>query len=183
MAGKYKEISDQTRQNFIDAFWQLYEKKDINKIKVQEICDIAGYHRNTFYHYFSDVYDVLGQIEDRIINELIENSDGQMYSREKTAEIFSKIYMKHKKYLCVLADEKYKSGFPEKMKNILRPFCNDIYRYSSDDKNEYILEYKLSGTIAAIMHYFKSNDDFPLEELLNLIVELVASGKWPIKSR
>lgn len=183
MAGKYTEISEQTRQNFIDAFWQLYEKKDINKIKVQEICDIAGYHRNTFYRYFTDVYDVLNQIEDRIIDELIENSDGQMYSREKTAEIFSKIYMKHKKYLCVLANEKYKSGFPEKMKKILRPFYDGIFRYSLDNKNDYILEYKLSGTIAAIMHYFKSNDDFPLEDLLNLIIELITSGNWPLKNR
>ena len=56
-----------TRQNLSDAFWQLYLKKKIEKITVKEICELAGYNRSTFYVYYKDVYDILNEIEDRII--------------------------------------------------------------------------------------------------------------------
>lgn len=45
-----------TRQNLIDSFWLLYCQKNIEKITVKEICEIAGYNRSTFYVYFNDVY-------------------------------------------------------------------------------------------------------------------------------
>ena len=184
MAGKYKEISEQTRQNFIDAFWQLYEKKDINKIKVQEICDIAGYHRNTFYHYFTDVYDVLNQIEDRIINELIENSDVGMifYENGVAAKKFADVYEKNKKYLKLLAYDEKGSRFPAKMNRALKTI-NERIVYFSDNKreNDYIHEYKLAGSIAAIMFYFREGKELSLEDVLNIVLELDGTGKWPMK--
>ncbi len=184
MAGKYKEISDQTRQNFIDAFWQIYEKKDINKIKVQEICDVAGYHRNTFYHYFTDIYDVLDQIENRIIDELMENSgEGKVfYESEFSAKRFADVYQKNKKYLMLLADETKHGNFSTKMKNKLKPFYDKKFLFTEDiTKNAYIHEYKLSGSIAAIMYYFRGGEKLSLEEVLNLVLELDSTGKWQMK--
>ncbi len=184
MAGKYKEISEQTRQNFIDAFWQLYEKKDINKIKVQEICDIAGYHRNTFYHYFTDVYNVLNQIEDRIIDELIDNSDDGMifYENGEAAKRFANVYEKNKKYLKLLADDEKGSRFSIKMSKVLKPFYGKMTVFSDDgEKNKYIHEYKLWGSIAAIMYYFKEENGLSLEEVLNIVLELGGTGKWPMR--
>lgn len=183
MAGRYKDISEQTKQNFIDAFWQLYEKKDINKIKVQEICDIAGYHRNTFYHYFTDVYDVLSQIEDGIIDELIVNSDDGMifYENSDAAKRFANVYEKNRKYLKLLADEEKGSRFPAKMNKILKETYNNIVFFCNDNKkNEYIHEYKLSGSIAAIMYYFKNGKGLSLEEVLNVVLELCGTGKYPM---
>ncbi len=184
VSGKYKEISEQTRQNFIDAFWQLYEKKDINKIKVQEICDIAGYHRNTFYHYFTDVYDVLNQIEDRIIDELMAKSGfGSMsYEGGESAKRFAEVYEKNKKYLQILADEEKEPGFSARMKKRLKPFYDEKFTFTENDvKNAYIHEYKLSGSLAAIMYYFREGEKLSLEEVLNLVLELDNSGKWQMK--
>lgn len=56
-----------TRQNLIDAFWQLYRYKSIDKISVKEVCMIAGYNRSTFYAYFKDVYEILEDIEENTI--------------------------------------------------------------------------------------------------------------------
>ncbi|URN86257.1 TetR/AcrR family transcriptional regulator [Acetobacterium wieringae] len=56
-----------TRQNLIDSFWLLYCQKNIEKITVKEICEIAGYNRSTFYVYFNDVYEILEEIEEQTI--------------------------------------------------------------------------------------------------------------------
>lgn len=48
-----------TRENLIEAFWELYKDKPIEKITVKEITNRAGYNRGTFYAYFKDTYEVL----------------------------------------------------------------------------------------------------------------------------
>lgn len=184
MSGKYKEISEQTRQNFIDAFWQLYEKKDINKIRVQEICDIAGYHRNTFYHYFADVYAVLDYVEDKIIDELIENSDEGMvfYENGDAARKFAKVYKENEKYLKLLVLDEKINRFLTKMSRRLKKINKRIVYFSDNEKeNEYIHEYKLMGSIAMIMFYFGEGEELDLEDVLNIVLELDGTGKWPMK--
>jgi len=60
---KQPELTAQTKENLIEAFWQIYCEKGLGKITVKEITAKAGYNRSTFYEYFTDVYDVLDQIE------------------------------------------------------------------------------------------------------------------------
>lgn len=64
---KQSEVTAQTKQNLVGAFWSLYCEKRIEKITVKEITLKAGYNRGTFYEYFTDVYDVLEQIEKSLI--------------------------------------------------------------------------------------------------------------------
>ena len=76
---KQPEITAKTRRNIMDAFWLLYSQMDIDKITVGAITKKAGYNRSTFYAYFTDIYDLLDQIE----NEMVENLS------EKFASFFS----------------------------------------------------------------------------------------------
>ena len=62
-----------TRQNLIDAFCILAQKKPVQKITIRELVDKAGYNRGTFYKYFCDVYDVLEQVEGVVIEGVKEN--------------------------------------------------------------------------------------------------------------
>lgn len=182
--GVYKDAITTTYNDFIEAFWKLYEKKDINKIKVQEICDLAGYHRSTFYHHFTDVYDVLEQIEDKIINELIENSDEGLVllEVEQSAKRFANVYTKYKKYLKLLADDKKDSRFAQKLSETLKPAYKKFLIFS-DNKNESdcILEYNLNGSIASIMQYFKGETELSIEEILNITIEIGKSGKYGMR--
>ena len=43
------QMNEETRKNIITAFLALYEKKNINNIRVVEIIEKAGYNRSTFY--------------------------------------------------------------------------------------------------------------------------------------
>ncbi|WP_277408818.1 TetR/AcrR family transcriptional regulator [Lacrimispora xylanisolvens] len=67
---KQPEITMQTRKNLADAFWQIYCEKRIEKITVKEITTKAGYNRSTFYEYYTDVYDVLEQIEASVLPDI-----------------------------------------------------------------------------------------------------------------
>ena len=65
---KQPEITTQTREKLIEAFWSFYCEKKIEHITIKEITDTARYHRSTFYEYFVDIYDVLNQMEDASIS-------------------------------------------------------------------------------------------------------------------
>ncbi|MFR9208180.1 MAG: TetR/AcrR family transcriptional regulator [Lachnospiraceae bacterium] len=46
------------------AFTDLLKQKPIQSISIKELCESAGINRGTFYSHYSDIYDLLKQIED-----------------------------------------------------------------------------------------------------------------------
>ena len=46
-----------------DSMLKLMEKKDISKITVTELCNLADINRATFYKYYVDIYDLIEKIE------------------------------------------------------------------------------------------------------------------------
>lgn len=60
-----------TQQSLKDAFIKLYQEYPLEKITVKEITSKAGFTRSTFYLYYEDVYNLLEEIE----NELLEAVD------------------------------------------------------------------------------------------------------------
>ena len=49
---KQPELTAQTKENLMEAFWQIYCEKRIEKVTVKEITAKAGYNRSTFYRVF-----------------------------------------------------------------------------------------------------------------------------------
>lgn len=42
-----------------DSMLKLMEKKEISKITVTELCNLADINRATFYKYYVDIYDLI----------------------------------------------------------------------------------------------------------------------------
>jgi AcrR family transcriptional regulator len=53
-----------------DSLLALMEEKSIQDISVKEICESAGLSRSTFYTYYKDQYDLLGQMEEELFVDL-----------------------------------------------------------------------------------------------------------------
>ncbi|MFQ8900568.1 MAG: TetR/AcrR family transcriptional regulator [Lachnospira eligens] len=43
-------------------FLNMLKRKNIDRVTVTDICEECGINRNTFYYYFSDIYDVLDSV-------------------------------------------------------------------------------------------------------------------------
>lgn len=67
---KQPQVTARTRRKLMNAFWEIYCEKGIHQITVGAVTKLAGYNRGTFYEYFSDIYDLLDQLEDTFIQEL-----------------------------------------------------------------------------------------------------------------
>lgn len=61
-----------TKALLLQGLIQLMEEKDIKDISVKELSDLADINRGTFYLHYSDVYNMLGKIEEELFQEFNE---------------------------------------------------------------------------------------------------------------
>ena len=66
-------MDNKTKEVILDAFNNLIEKKDFDKITVQMILDEAGVGRATFYRYFKDKYDVMNYNYMKFLEEYLRS--------------------------------------------------------------------------------------------------------------
>lgn len=178
---KQTQITAQTKQNLMDAFWSLYCEQRIEKITIKEITNKAGYNRGTFYEYFTDVYSVLEHIENSLIpnlNELppVQTPSGSM---GMPLDTFFELYKKNNHYYSVLLGEKGDPAFASKLKNAIKPNLMNAFAVKQSVnliKLDYIIEYVLSSMIGIMSYWFKQADRIPSEELFELISQLMEHG-------
>ncbi|WP_433706752.1 TetR/AcrR family transcriptional regulator [Paenibacillus illinoisensis] len=189
---KQQEITKQTRQNLVEAFWQLYRMKRLEKITIKEITDKAGYNRGTFYEYFTDIYAILEHVEQELLDKLQHvmmlppyGLDGEDLSRPKAAlattfKPLIDLFHTHGDYFTVLLGDYGDPSFLTKIKNNFKPFLRDQFSGNFDENAEfeldYTLEYTLSAMIGILSHWFSQAEKPPLETLFRLIQELTNNG-------
>jgi AcrR family transcriptional regulator len=178
---KQLEVTAQTRQNLIDAFWSIYCKKRIEKISVREIALKSGYNRGTFYEYFRDVHDVLEQLENALIPGLEEFPPMNKPSKDAALplDMFIRMYQEHSKYFVVLLGDDGDPSFQRKIKDAVRPLMKmaaGINDYPDGDELDYILEFMLSAMIGILNHWFRQPETIPVEKLIALMYDLMQNG-------
>jgi AcrR family transcriptional regulator len=178
---KQPKVTAQTRQNLIDAFWGLYCEKRIEKITIKEITQKAGYNRGTFYEYFSDVYDVLEQLEESIIPAMHELPPLHIGNQNMgmPLDMFMLLYEQNSEYYSVLLGDKGDPAFASKLKNSTKPVIKQAFleKYSINPTEfDFILEFVLSAMIGVMSYWFRENKILPVEDLVSLMYDFMENG-------
>lgn len=178
---KRTELTTLTKQNIIDAFWDLYGEKRIEKITVKEITSKAGYNRGTFYEYFTDVYDVLEVIENSLIPSLHELPPVSTITETigMPLDVFFSIWEQNAKYYSVLLGDKGDPAFASKLKSSIKPTIMKTFEDKPNiDKREldFVLEYTLSAMVGVMSYWFRQVDAPSRDELFRLMHKLMEDG-------
>ena len=178
MNKKQPEITMKTKQAIKVAFWSIYKEKKIDKITVKDITTKAGYNRTTFYAYFSDVYDVLNQIEEELmpgIDHLPPNFQPDNQSIDFISSMIS-IYELNSDYYSVLLGENGDPSFSIKMKNAFKSMVKERLKEKKDfpaEEIDYALEFLISGTVAIIKYWYDNDKRMSMESLIPLMENLM----------
>lgn len=60
-----------TTKSIKDAFFELRRKKNIEKISVKELSELAMINKATFYLHYRDIYELSDKLENELINSII----------------------------------------------------------------------------------------------------------------
>ena len=66
-------MSDERRQQIVDAARQLYEEQGLSTTTVKDISERCGVARSLFYHYFRNKQEVTSAVIDDFVNDYIES--------------------------------------------------------------------------------------------------------------
>lgn len=161
-----KSAVEQTKQTLTDAFWRLYREKGIDKITVREITTLAGYNRSTFYEYFYDVYDVLKQLEDSLLEKL--RFGAPKIGVVSIAELAA-TFEENAEYLSVLFSKKgdisFMFGAREKLKKPFYDKAAELGKHLTFEE-ELELEYHVAGIVSSMIYWLHLPDRPSAEKYL-----------------
>ena len=177
------QVTEQTRANLMQAFWELYLEKPIEKITIREITDRAGYNRATFYLYYHDVYDLFEQIEEGVLGQIGQLVNDRLLG-EDTLD-----FSQHMGFILDLAQrfDQYMPRllaadptFSRRLKAIIAPLLDRFIlpaRNLTDEEYTIVREFYTSGVLSAIDTWMHAGADrMPIDRLIQLIVETVMPG-------
>ncbi|MGI6349536.1 MAG: TetR/AcrR family transcriptional regulator [Eubacteriaceae bacterium] len=184
MTKKQPEVTAETKQNIMEAYWELYTSDVQGRITVKMITDRAGYNRGTFYAHFLDMEDLHSQIEDELLpsEENFEKLKEATFSKnsQQIIEIFMQVDKSLDQKLSFLLGPRGSLSFQTKLKTTLKKM---ILKYASLDlqESESIVDYKaeiLCSIFYATLCYWYDQGSrlFSKEEMIRLMLNIIFFG-------
>lgn len=162
MNSKKSEYKSSIRsKNMIkNAFLELIQEKDANKITVTDIVKRADINRSTFYAHYPDVQGVVEQINAEAINEMLEILGEFKYENffSNLAPVLLKInrYLENEMELCrimILSD--YADDFFEEAKRVFFDYMKNAESIPSKIRNSSVFEMRISFFVGGLMNMYK----------------------------
>lgn len=167
-------IAEETAKSKIDqAFYNLYEERNIEKITITEVTRRAGVYRGTFYYYYKDIYDLYekleGEIEKIIRTELPEIIfsfiEGSIVENIRLLEIF---YGKYEGLLLLFLIKKPSVKLLAQMKEMIKEIVITgigLEKNSLTEELSAIMEFLASGQQGLLIMWLKSDRKMSTEQL------------------
>ncbi|MCG7379794.1 TetR/AcrR family transcriptional regulator [Paenibacillus sp. ACRSA] len=174
---KQPQITEKTRQTFVEVFCELYSQKPIEKISVQEIANKSGYNRSTFYQYFTDIYDLLDAVEHDLMNNIKEELATKEFSIHTVQDAFH--CLDKKEHLLVLNALLGDYGSFRFLKRLRKEMTLDRLALNipqNPSLTPYLIEFYLSTSLSLFRLWLQRDKDLSSEEFFKLVDNLYKKG-------
>lgn len=156
-----------TRAALKKSLSSLLLQKNINDISVRELTEHADINRGTFYLHYRDVFDLLEQCEEDLLNEFRSTLDQFDETNIRCAgdsiQIFEKIYTlcyENADFVCILIGENGDIRFMNKLKELIRAKCFNewlfIMRRQRPGFFDAYYAFIVGGSISMLQYWFSS---------------------------
>ena len=174
-----------SKNSIKDAFLHLISNKDITQIRVREITDIANISKGTFYAHYSDIYNVLEDIEneniERLVSFLTENLHDSLIDdfTPFLSELFGYIQENEDIY-----DNLFKSNiapvFLSKLQKVFVDYMmNDakmVLKLKSNKEAKLYFSFIAVGTASLIHQHFLNPVEYELNDVINTLNDGILHG-------
>ena len=169
-------MSKLTKKAIKNSFMELLKTKSLDKVTVKDIVESCEINRNTFYYYYSDIYELL---EDVFQDETKEVTD-----EEKPCATFYEEYLR-----CATLILGYKQAiihiYHSKSKSVLENYIETVTRFlvrqfvqraaqghtMSEANMEYICDFYSYSIIGTTLHWIQEGMPPYREDLIKRCAE------------
>lgn len=169
------QVTEQTRAHLMQAFWELYLEKPIDKITIREITDRAGYNRATFYLHYRDVYDLAAAYARQTAEDIV---DGMDYLEAFFADParFVRCFMDDFDLLRsrtdALAPNDLMPIFLDRLTARMDERLRAAFPPEDDAQGEILLTFVIGGFFATMARYIDSDKERAAEAAAHLLIAL-----------
>lgn len=148
------------KKSLIDLLYQ----KNINKITIKELCEIADLNRSTFYAHYTDAYDLLDNIKDEYMKNIIDEVPMMALKYSDSDMVIKNILnyiLDNKKLSKLLLGEKGEVTFQKRLMSIVYDDLQEMLlkiENVSDEQAKFISSYIITGSIGVLQNWIE--DDF-----------------------
>lgn len=160
-----------TRQAIMYSLLKLLQEKSIDKITVKDICELCEINRNTFYYYYSAIYQVL----EELLKFETEKSLKEDQKYESFYEDFLKRYhliIEYKKAVYNLYNSKNRDLILKYFQDIIEDFVEKyVYKEVKGKKLlpediKFIIDFYSSSMIGNIFRWMRKGMQEKQEQLI-----------------
>lgn len=173
---RLSETTKQTRQNIIEAFWQIYADKEIRKITVRELMEKAGYHRSVFYFYYKDVYELLEQEKELIVagvKKLLPGAYKVIFGSERGSaaeDELKKFFQQNAPKACILLGRHGDMDFQYRVRQMILDNLMNVLKADKDDvRVKLAAEFFVTGHMNAILYLYEHRQEVSLDDYWLLV--------------
>ena len=125
-----KQKITKSKRAIIDTFYELRQKKELDKITVTELCQLANINKSTFYVYYHDIVDLAEQLETRLVQSILKEiphpQDIFTDAEKFTIDLFHAYQQKEKEIHVLFADTR-KTLLPDLFAQEIKNFLFNLY--------------------------------------------------------
>lgn len=179
---KQPEITEATRRAFIDAYFQIRQKKELSRITVKDITEITRNNRSTFYRYFEDIYALntafLEVVYSELGSEILRNFNN-IKNEKAFIDDLGRIYARWGPYIDLLFADQYHNGVHVQLKeHIYKNMSLDVRDKALLGKTPYIIDAYVSVVVSVIGRWTLNKDSLSLQELAKLLKDVLDKGLY-----
>ena len=175
-----------TKEKLQKSLIALLEEKQITQITVKELCTLADVNRGTFYCHYTDIYDMLAQMESAFFTafeEIFAACPGTSYSARLTKNyllaIFSFTY-ENRDFCRVLRGPNGDMAFVERMKRFVYDKCCTYWRTLNPqiDRRKYdsFNAFVINGCVGILANWLDGDTEESPEEVADAAAKIVSSS-------
>lgn len=163
----------ETIRRIEETFMEMLQTKELDEIKISEICKHCGINRTTFYSSYTDIHDLANKIRLKMENEV-----SLLYAEENNEHFNSNDYLRlfqHIKDNQPFFRTYFKLGY-DKQYFVLKYDYNQAERYFNNQYIDYHIEFFRCGFNAVVKKWL-ANDCQESPEVMAEIIRSEYQGR------
>lgn len=155
---------EKTERAIRNAFWELRSQKNLEKITVKELCELAYINKSTFYAHYPDIFALSATLEDETISSILESILPEQEYTLKNAEIFTKnlcmAFFTHRSLIKVLFSGGEGHHLGDRLDKSIKEMIYRKYpEFENDPEKNIMLSFCIHGSYHALRDYLDQDFD------------------------